>query len=126
MIFNRCLAIMLLTVVVALPAWSASVADPIGSGDGRIHVIPSIAPYSVKNGETLTVTAVIRSERPVASVTANLGGVATSSADCWTQWIVYTDVTPPTYTTSNAMGSPNSGTDVGGGLPVDLSTFGVE
>lgn len=50
---------------------------PIGSGDGRVHVIPSIAPYSVKNGETLTVTAVVRSQRPVASVTANLGGVAT-------------------------------------------------
>jgi len=51
--------------------------EAIGSGDGRIHVIPSIAPYSLKNGETLTVTAIVRSERPVASVTANLAGLAT-------------------------------------------------
>ncbi len=48
----------------------------IGSGDGRIHVIPSLAPYSIKNGETLSVSAVVRSAEPVSSVQANLGGLA--------------------------------------------------
>jgi len=51
--------------------------EAIGSGDGRIHVIPSIAPYSLKNGETLNVTAIVRSERPVATVTADLAGLVT-------------------------------------------------
>jgi len=58
-------------------AASEIAGEAIGSGDGRIHVIPSIAPYSLKNGETLTVTAIVRSERPVASVTADLAGLAT-------------------------------------------------
>jgi len=60
-----------------LDAARLAATEAIGSGDGRIHVIPSIAPYSLKNGETLTVTAIVRSERPVASVTADLAGLAT-------------------------------------------------
>lgn len=87
----RALVVTLLAVLMLMP-WPPALADlpvaadqapeaaaetPIGSGDGRIHVIPSLSPYSVKNGETLTVTAIVRSERPVATVTANLGGLAT-------------------------------------------------
>jgi len=48
----------------------------IGSGGGKIHVIPSIHPYSLKNGEKLTVRAIVKSEEHIASVVANLGGVA--------------------------------------------------
>ncbi|MDX2177510.1 MAG: hypothetical protein SF028_13680 [Candidatus Sumerlaeia bacterium] len=39
-------------------------------------MIPSLAPYSIKNGEKLTLSAVVRSQRPVASVVADLGGMA--------------------------------------------------
>ncbi len=48
-----------------------------GSGDGRIHIVPSVTPYSLVNGETLTVTAMVKSERPIAAVTADLGGKTT-------------------------------------------------
>lgn len=51
-------------------------STPLGSGDGRIHVIPSLHPYSIKDGEKLTLSALVRSERPVASVVADLGGMA--------------------------------------------------
>ena len=37
-------------------AWDALADAPLGSGDGRIHVIPSIAPYSAWNGKRLDVT----------------------------------------------------------------------
>ncbi len=37
-------------------------AEPLGSGDGRIHVIPTLSAPSVKNGETLTIQAVVKAQ----------------------------------------------------------------
>ena len=48
----------------------------LGTGDGRIHVIPSLSKPSVKNGDKLVVSAVVKSQDPVAKVEADLGGVA--------------------------------------------------
>lgn len=52
-------------------------AEKLGSGNDRIHVIPSLLPYSIKNGEKLSVSVVVNSAFPVKSVTADLGGLAT-------------------------------------------------
>ena len=52
-------------------------AGHAGVGDGHIQVISSLEPHSIKDGERLTVSAVVSSERPVASVEADLGGLAT-------------------------------------------------
>lgn len=51
-------------------------ARSIGTGDGRIHVIPSLYPDSIKDGEKLTVSVLVKSQLPVRSVVANLGGLA--------------------------------------------------
>lgn len=83
----------------------------LGSGDGTIHLIPALSAPSVKNGGTLTIQAVVTSERPVVRVEArierqdgsasapvatvelrpapaNLGGVSASgTAGLWqTEW----------------------------------------
>ena len=74
------LALALLLPAVGLsapPGEAAARSQAVGVGDGRIHVISTIEPYSIKNGETLTVSAIISASRPVASVEANLGGLAT-------------------------------------------------
>src|SRR5262249_30646657 len=52
-------------------------AETIGHGDGRIHVIPSLSRPSLKNGEKLTISAVIKAQAGVASVTADIGGLET-------------------------------------------------
>ena len=49
----------------------------IGLGDGRIHIIPSLSQPSVKNGEKLTISAVIKAQAGVQSVTADIGGIET-------------------------------------------------
>ncbi|CAN5200567.1 hypothetical protein BH09SUM1_BH09SUM1_24520 [soil metagenome] len=51
--------------------------ETIGSGDGGIHIVPSLHPYSIKNGGKLTISAVVKSAMPIRSVTTNLGGLAT-------------------------------------------------
>ncbi len=65
-------------VLMAFPAAAGDTSrvQEIGTGDGRIHVVPTLNPYSIKNGEALSVSAVVRSVEPVASVEANLGGLA--------------------------------------------------
>src|SRR5690606_13074450 len=40
------------------------------------HIIPSIFPYSIRNDEALTISAVIKSTYPLVSVSANLSGLA--------------------------------------------------
>ena len=69
-----------LIALIAIPVFVLGMQEApprFGSGDGRIDVIPSLHPYSIKNGETLTVSALVRSDALVESVTADLGGVAT-------------------------------------------------
>ncbi|MFH0939561.1 MAG: hypothetical protein V1899_09825, partial [Planctomycetota bacterium] len=57
---------------------SAAVANqPIGSGDGLIHVIPTLSAPSVKNGGKLTVSVIVKSQAGVKEVVADLGGVET-------------------------------------------------
>ena len=50
----------------------ASQQEPIGSGDGRIHIIPSLSSQAVKNGETLTITAVVTAKAGVEKVEAEI------------------------------------------------------
>lgn len=49
----------------------------IGHGDGRIHIIPSLSSPSCKNGEKLTISAVIKAAAGIDSVTADIGGLET-------------------------------------------------
>ncbi len=44
-------------------------------GDGQIHVMASLNRPSVKNGEQLVISALVKSSRPIAAVEAELGGV---------------------------------------------------
>ncbi|PKO18784.1 hypothetical protein CVU37_05245 [candidate division BRC1 bacterium HGW-BRC1-1] len=89
MIFNRLfLTLFGFSVCCFQPtAWASEASSPsieagnqsaemMGTGDGRIHVIPSLSKPSVKNGEKLVVSAVVKSQDPVAKVEADLGGVA--------------------------------------------------
>src|SRR5437879_5901429 len=43
-------------------AQDAKAGETIGHGDGRIHVIPSLSRPSLKNGEKLTISAVIKAQ----------------------------------------------------------------
>ncbi len=45
---------------------------PIGSGNGRIHIIPSLSAHSVKNGGILSIQAVVRAGDGVAKVEAHI------------------------------------------------------
>ncbi|MFH0940224.1 MAG: hypothetical protein V1899_13235, partial [Planctomycetota bacterium] len=56
---------------------SAASNQPIGSGDGLIHIIPTISAPSVKNGGKLIVSAVVKAQAGVKEVVADLGGVET-------------------------------------------------
>jgi hypothetical protein len=60
--------------IVSTPAHSDG---PIGSGDGRIHVIPALSAPSIKNGGKLTIQAVVKAEAGVAKVEAVIEGVET-------------------------------------------------
>lgn len=54
-----------------------------GTGNGSIHIIPALSAPSVKNGGTLTIQAVVTSERPVVRVEARIerqGGSASAAA----------------------------------------------
>ncbi len=53
------------------------VADVVGTGDGKIHIIPTLSSPSVKNGGTLTISAVVKAEAGIREVVADLGGVET-------------------------------------------------
>lgn len=63
-----------LAVMFLLPS-PARGALPGGDGAG-IHVMPSLHPYSLKDGETLHLSALVKSRHPIRSVVADLGGVA--------------------------------------------------
>jgi len=52
-------------------------SPPLGSGDGRIHVIPALSRPSVKNGEKLGITAIVKASAGIRQVQADLGGVET-------------------------------------------------
>ncbi len=56
--------------------------EAIGSGDGRIHVIPMLSALSVKNGEKLTIQTVVKAPAGVAAVEARIFrmGVAPAGA----------------------------------------------
>ncbi len=45
---------------------------PIGTGDGRIHIIPSLSSPSVKNGETVKIQALVKASSGVAKVYATI------------------------------------------------------
>jgi len=58
-----------------LAPWAAAGGtdgETIGSGDGRIHVIPTLSSPSVKNGERLSVQAIVKATAGVASVEAHI------------------------------------------------------
>jgi len=63
--FRACLGI-----VAALALAHAAEGGEIGSGDGRIHVIPTLSAQSIKNGDTLSVQAIVKAQAGVASVEA--------------------------------------------------------
>jgi hypothetical protein len=50
--------------------------ETVGTGDGRIHVIPTLSSPSCKNGENLTISAVIKAPAGVREVIADIPGVA--------------------------------------------------
>ncbi|MCX7018959.1 MAG: hypothetical protein WCK47_05660 [bacterium] len=54
---------------------AVAVAPLPGSGDGKIHIIPALSPPSVKDGQKLTVQAVVKAAAGVREVSADLGGV---------------------------------------------------
>ncbi|MCK6496786.1 hypothetical protein L6Q85_11065 [bacterium] len=47
----------------------------VGNGDGLIHVIPMISKPSVKNGEKITISAIVKAQAGVARVEADMGGI---------------------------------------------------
>ncbi|MBI3735385.1 hypothetical protein HY256_02610, partial [Candidatus Sumerlaeota bacterium] len=49
-----------------------SSSDPIGHGDRRIHIIPTLSSPSVKNGGRLTITAVVKALAGVREVKAEI------------------------------------------------------
>jgi hypothetical protein len=49
--------------------------EPIGNGDGRIHIIPTLSSTAVKNGEKITISAIVKAQAGIAKVEAHLGGV---------------------------------------------------
>ena len=54
------------------PAAAVQAGEKIGSGDGRIHVIPSLSSPSVKNGGQLKIQAVVKAVEGVARVEASI------------------------------------------------------
>src|SRR5688572_23537850 len=55
-----------------LLAVMARAGERVGTGDGRIHIIPSLSAPSVKNGEKIRIGAVIKAEAGVAKVEAEI------------------------------------------------------
>lgn len=49
--------------------------ESLGTGDSRIHVIPSLSSQAVKNGEILTITAVVTAKAGVEKVEAEIEGL---------------------------------------------------
>ncbi len=55
-----------------------SSGQPIGHGDGLIHVIPSLSSPAVKSGDKVTISAVVKAQAGIEKVEAviDLGNVA--------------------------------------------------
>ena len=56
---------------------SSFAEEPIGNGDGRIHIIPTLSSTAVENGEKITISALVKAQAGIAKVQADLGGVET-------------------------------------------------
>src|SRR3989304_4679275 len=56
---------------------SVSSGQVIGAGDGRIHIIPTLSSPSVKNGDKLSLSVIVKAQAGVAKVEADLGGIET-------------------------------------------------
>lgn len=52
-------------------------AHVVGTGDGLIHIIPTLSDRALENGERVVVGAVIKSADGVARVTADIAGIET-------------------------------------------------
>jgi len=66
------------------PAAAVQAGEPIGSGDGRIHVIPTLSSPSVKNGGQLKIQALVKAVEGVKQVEALIkpaGGEAAQPVD---------------------------------------------
>src|SRR2546425_504503 len=61
-----------LFILLCLSTIIARADEPVGHGDGWIHVIPSLSAPSVKNGGKLKISAVIKAEAGVAKVEAEI------------------------------------------------------
>jgi hypothetical protein len=59
-------------IVVPGVAPGSEPAEAIGSGDGKIHVIPSLSAPSVKNGGKVTIQAVVKGQRAISRVEARI------------------------------------------------------
>ena len=66
----RCLAFFVSLALASIARGKDPVGEPLGHGDGRIHIIPSLSAPSVKNGGKLTIQAVVKSAAGVARVEA--------------------------------------------------------
>jgi hypothetical protein len=62
----------LVAQTVAVTNSSAAQAGPLGSGDGRIHIIPTLSVPSVKNGDKLSIQAVVKATAPIVKVEARV------------------------------------------------------
>lgn len=60
---------------------AAGVGQTIGTGDGRIHIIPTLSAPSVKNGGKLTIQAVVKAPAGVAGVEARIVAEGGSDAE---------------------------------------------
>jgi len=62
------------------PTWGAEAVPPlpIGSTDGRIQIVPFLSGDSLKNGEWLTISALVTAEAGVARVTAEIEDIEES------------------------------------------------
>ncbi len=74
-------ALLSITAPSCLPAGqslhgSEMTMSEVGFGDTRIHVLASLNRPSVKNGETLIISVLVKSIAPIDKVEADLGGVA--------------------------------------------------
>ena len=69
--------LLLVLGLLALPAWAAmppstAIGESAGSGDGRIHILPSLSAPSIKNGDAASVQAIVKAAAGVARVEARI------------------------------------------------------
>ncbi len=79
---STCLVIFCFLTVVLLISETSTAFSPtspkseiVGSGDGKIHIIPTLSSPSVKNGQKVSISAVVKAEAGVHQVTADIGGI---------------------------------------------------